>query len=57
MRGGGMNADDILNCSVKNSRGQLVPFSGFIHRDAAQGARLLRITTVNIRNDNDITPC
>ena len=28
-RGSRMNADDILNYNVKNSRGQLVPFSAF----------------------------
>jgi multidrug efflux pump len=34
---GRMNADDILNYNVKNSRGQLVPFSAFATVDWARG--------------------
>src|SRR6476659_3686351 len=32
-----MNADDILNYNVKNSRGQLVPFSAFSSIEGSQG--------------------
>jgi multidrug efflux pump len=35
--GGRMNADDILNYNVKNSRGQLVPFSAFATVDWSKG--------------------
>ena len=34
-----MNADDILNYNVKNSRGQLVPFSAFATDRMVEGAR------------------
>jgi multidrug efflux pump len=36
-RGSRMEADDILNYNVKNSRGQLVPFSAFATVDWAKG--------------------
>jgi multidrug efflux pump len=35
--GGRMNADDILNYNVKNSRGQLVPFSAFAAVEWSKG--------------------
>ena len=35
--GGRMNADDILNYNVKNSRGQLVPFSAFAAVEWSRG--------------------
>src|ERR1700704_5359341 len=35
--GGSMNADDILNYNVKNSRGQLVPFSSFASVEWSKG--------------------
>ena len=37
-RDGRMNADDILNYNVKNSRGQLVPFSSFATDRMVEGA-------------------
>ena len=37
-RGSRMNADDILNYNVKNSRGQLVPFSSFATVEWSEGA-------------------
>ncbi len=36
-RGSRMNADDILNYNVKNSRGQLVPFSAFATVEWSKG--------------------
>jgi len=36
-RGSRMNADDILNYNVKNSRGQLVPFSAFASIEWSKG--------------------
>ena len=36
-RGSRMNADDILNYNVKNSRGQLVPFSSFATVEWSKG--------------------